>query len=256
MGIFFFILGLILGSFYLVIGTRIPNGENVITSRSHCDYCKETLKWYELIPVLSYVFLKGKCHHCGKKISIEYLIVELATGSLFLIGYLYLGLNLNFAIYIIVLSVAIIIFISDFKYMIILDSPLIIGSILVFIVRYFEVGLKGAFYGIICGTLLFIFMYLIKLLGDKIYKRESLGGGDIKLCFLIGLTLGYPQIGIRMSLIAVIFSAFLALPYAVGIIYLCKKNELPYGPFLIASMIIVFVFFEKFTRLLVLFNIS
>ena len=99
MGIFFLILGFVLGSFYLVIGTRLPKGENVITDRSRCDHCKEVLRWYELIPVFSYVFLKGRCHHCGKKISIEHLIVELATGFLFLVGYLYLGLTLKYAIY-------------------------------------------------------------------------------------------------------------------------------------------------------------
>ncbi len=253
--ILFFVLGLILGSFYLVIGTRLPKGENVINDRSHCDYCKKVLNWYELIPVLSYVIQKGRCRNCGKKISIDHLIVELLTGVLFLIGYLYFGYTLKLAIYLITISVAIIVFISDFKYMIILDSPIIIGSILILIVRYLEKGVYGLLYALGCGVGLFLFMILIKFIGDKIYKRESLGGGDIKLCFLIGLTLGYPEIGFRLSLISLIFSAFLALPYAISIIYLNKKNELPYGPFLIASMIIVFIFLEKFTRLLIFFDI-
>ncbi len=255
MAILLFIIGAIFGSFYLVIGTRLPKGENVINDRSRCEYCHKELKWYELIPIFSYVIQKGKCNNCGKRISIEHLIMEIVTASIFLIGYLYFGLTLKLGIFLVIVSVTLIIFVSDFKYMIILDSPLVIGSILIIIIRYFEVGFNGTLYSIFCGIILFFFMFLIKLLGDKMYHRESLGGGDIKLCFLIGLTLGYPDIGIRMSLIALIFSAFLALPYAVATIYLIKKNELPYGPFLISSMVIVFTFIDKFSNLLGLFDI-
>ena len=139
--------------------------------------------------------------------------------------------------------------------MIILDSPLIISGILLLILRYFEVGLKETFISVIYGLALFIFMYLIKLLGDILFKRESLGGGDIKLSFIIGLTLGYYGIGFRMGLICIIFSAFLALPYALASNYLNKKNELPYGPFLIFSLVIIFIFLEKFTNLLIFFSV-
>lgn len=256
MGVCVFIIGAILGSFYLVIGTRLPLKENVITGRSRCDSCKKELKWYELIPLISYIIQLGKCRNCGKKISKEHLIMELATGILFLVGYLYFDISLKLGIYLIIISVALIIFVSDFKYMIILDSPLVIGSILIIIIRYFEVGLTNTIYSVLYGIALFLVMYLIKIIGDKIYKRESLGGGDIKLCFLIGLTLGYPGIGFRLSLISLVFAAFLALPYAMATLYFNKKNELPFGPFLISSMIIMFVFIEKFTNLLVFFSLS
>ena len=250
-----FILGTILGSFYLVIGTRLPLKENIISGRSRCDHCKTNLKWYELIPLVSYLLQLGKCRSCGKKINLEHFLLELITGLLFLIGYLYFGLTIKLGIYLVIVSVAIIIFVSDFKYMIILDSPLIIGSILIIILRYFELGLKNTVFSCLYGASLFLIMYLLKIIGDKMYKRESLGGGDIKLCFLIGLTLGYPGIGLRISLIALIFSAFLALPYAIASLYLNKKNELPYGPFLISSMIIIFIFIEKFINLLVFFSL-
>lgn len=255
MGVCVFIIGAILGSFYLVIGTRLPLKENVITGRSRCDHCKNELKWYELIPIISYVIQLGKCRNCGKKISKEHLVMELVTGILFLIGYLYFGISLKLGTFLIIISVALIIFVSDFKYMIILDSPLVIGSVLIIIIRYFELGLKNTVFSIIYGVALFLVMYLIKIIGDKIYKRESLGGGDIKLCFLIGLTLGYPGLGFRLSLISLVFAAFLALPYAIATLYLNKKNELPFGPFLISSMIIMFVFIEKFTNLLVFFSL-
>ena len=135
MGILLFIIGTVLGSFYLVIGTRLPLKENIITGRSRCDYCKETLKWYELIPIISYVFQGGKCRHCHKKIKIEHILAEVITGLLFLFGYLYFDMTIKLGIYLVILSLAIIICISDFKYMIILDSPLIISGILLNILK-------------------------------------------------------------------------------------------------------------------------
>ncbi len=250
-----FIVGAILGSFYLVVGTRLPLRENIITSRSRCDHCHTVLKWYELIPILSYIFQLGKCRHCGQKIAIEHFIVEIISGLLFLWGYYYYGLTLDYATYLVLVSLTLIIFISDLKYMIILDSPLIISGILLIIIKYFEVGLKGMFLAIIYGIILFVFMYIVKIIGDKIFKRESLGGGDIKLCFIIGVSLGYGYYGFYLGLITIVFSAFLAMPYAIASIYLLKKNELPYGPFLIAASTIVFIFIEKFSRLLVFFMI-
>ena len=255
MSILFFAIGAILGSFYLVVGTRLPLKENILTGRSRCDYCKKPLKWYELIPIISFVIQLGKCNNCGKKISIDHLIIELISGALFTFGYIYYGLSIQLFIFLAGVSVAIIIFVSDFKYMYILDSPLVIGSILIIILRYLELGLKMTLMSIVYGLMLFGVMLLIKFIGDKIYKRESLGGGDIKLCFLIGLTLGLPYVGFRLSLIALIFSAFLAIPYALASLYLNKKNELPYGPFLISSMIIVYVFIDKFLNLLVFFSL-
>ena len=249
----FFFLGAIFGSFYLVIGTRLPLQENVITGRSRCDNCKHVLKWYELIPIFSFIFQLGKCNYCHKKISKEHLIMEIITGLLFMYGYFHYGINLELCTYLVIISVTLIIFISDFKYMIILDSPLIIGSILVLIIRYFELGIQSTLLSLLYGLSMLIIMYLIKLLGNKLFKRESLGDGDIKLSFLIGIVLGYPGIGLRLSLIALLFSAFLALPYAYASVYLTKKNELPYGPYLASSMVIVYLFIEKFKKLLILF---
>ena len=106
---------------------------------------------------------------------------------------------------------------------------------------------------ILNGLGLFLTLFVIKKIGDVLFKRESLGGGDIKLAFLIGLTLGYADGGYLLGLIALILASFLALPYAIGVLYLNKKNELPFGPFLISAMIIIFVFLDKFKNLLIFF---
>ena len=141
------------------------------------------------------------------------------------------------------------IFISDFSYYIILDSPLIIASILLFILKFIFLGYKDALISIVSGILLFLVMYLIKIIGDKLFKRESLGGGDIKLAFVIGYALGF-----RLSLIAIILSSFLALPYSVASLKLQKNNEVPFGPFLVSSLFIVFLFQDKFINILGFFN--
>ena len=251
MGIYIFILGAIFGSFYLVIGTRLPLKENVLMGRSRCDHCKKNLQWYELIPIVSYVLQLGKCRNCKKSISPIHIIIDLVTGILFVIGYLYYGISFEFGIYLTLISVLILIFVSDFKYMIILDSTLIIGSILILVLKLVAFGYNSFQNSIISGIGLFIIMYLIKIIGDKLFKRESLGGGDIKLCFLIGATIGF-----RLGLIGLVFSAFLALPYAMASVYFNKKNELPYGPFLIAATVIIYVFLDKFINLLVFFSLT
>ena len=248
---FMFILGAIFGSFLLVIGTRMPLGENVITGRSRCDFCKNELKWYELIPIISYIIQNGKCRHCHRKINHNHLIIEIVTGLLFVFGYIYFKNIFELLIFLVLILVTILIFISDFKYMIILDSSWIIGSVAIIFVKFIAYGYITILLSVLKGIGLFLIMFLIKLIGDKIFKKESLGGGDIKLCFLIGLTIGF-----RLGLIALVFSAFLALPYALTQIYLNKKNELPYGPFLIAATVIIYVFLDKFVNLLVFFTLS
>lgn len=245
MAVLLFVIGACFGSFYLVIGKRLPINENAINSRSKCDSCGHILSWWELIPIFSYVFLLGKCHHCHKKISILNIIVEISMGFLFCYGYLHFGISYAMFAFLIVSSLLMIIFISDFSYLIILDSPLVAAVILMFILRIFYNGISDALLYLIPGALLFITMLLIKFMGDFLFKRESLGGGDIKFAFVIGYVLGF-----RLGLCALILSTFIALPYSVASLMLKKNNEVPYGPFLASSLFITFLFEYKFINLL------
>src|SRR5574344_831187 len=112
-----FLLGTILGSFYLVVATRLPKNEEMIFSRSHCDMCGKILKWYQLIPIFSYLIFGGKCPNCHKKIPVINLLTEIITGALFTFMYLRYNISYEFFAGLIVSSLLIIIFISDFKYM-------------------------------------------------------------------------------------------------------------------------------------------
>lgn len=245
MKILSFILGTILGSFYLVLGTRLPNGEDIVKSRSRCDNCKKVLKWYNLIPLVSFIVQRGKCTSCGKKISGEHFIVELITGLLFLLTSIYFPFGYNYLTGLIIISLMVIIFISDFKYMIILDSPLIVSIVLIIILKLIYFGLKTTIYSIISGLILFLIMLLVEKLGTLTLKKDSLGGGDIKFAFLMGLALD-----VKLGIVALVLSTFLALPYAVASVKIMKSHEFPYGPFLAGALFIVFFHLDKFTNLI------
>ena len=234
--VFFYILvGMLFGSFFLVVGMRMPKGESIITPRSHCEECGHILKWYELIPVLSFIFLRGKCHKCGKRLSYLYPIIEIASGLLFGIAYQVYGMSYELIAMMIISGLLLIIFVSDFKYYIILDEPLVVASILILGFKWYYFGFKVMLLSLASGLIIFGFMYLIKIIGDKVMKRESLGGGDIKLSFFIGVTLG-----VQLSFVALVVGSLLAFPYAFYIIFKNKIREIPYGPFLIAGTMLVF----------------
>ena len=237
-----------MGSFYNVLATRLPIGKSIIKPGSHCDACNHKLKWYENIPLISYIIQKGKCKNCGTQISFDVFLSELATGVLFLFSYLYFGISYNFFIMLILSSLCVIIFVSDFKYMIILDSPLIIAGVLVIILKTVYYGYKTIIPTLISGIITFLVMLLVGFIGKKMYKRDALGGVDIKLSFVIGMILG-----VQVAMVSLIFSTFLALPYALATIVLKKDSEVPFGPFIVASLFIVFLYYDKFYNIVKLF---
>jgi len=230
-----FMFGLVMGSFYNVVGLRIPSGESIIKPGSHCPKCNHSLKWYENIPIISYLFLGGKCKECNCKISVMYPLIEFLSGVLFLISYLIFDFSDTFLISIVLSSLVVIIFVTDTKYMIILDSPLIISSILIFIIKLIFNGYMEALKSLGSGLLIFGIMYLLMLFGNSIFKKESLGGGDIKLSFVAGMALG-PVLGCFY----IVLAAFLAFPYAIYITIKNKDSMLPFGPFLAISMLLIY----------------
>ena len=231
--IMIFIIGLVLGSFYNVVGYRLPNNMSIAFPASHCTNCNHKLKFYELIPVISYIFLRGKCMKCKERISIFYPFFELLTGVLFLLSYLSFGFNLKFIISITFISILIIVSISDIKYYIIPDEVLIIGSVILiieFIINTITNGLtlyEGIISHILNGLGAFAILYLFKCLGDLMFKKESLGGGDIKLLFLIGMVLGFD-----MSIVTIFIASFIALPLSIISLMRNDNNVLAFGPYL------------------------
>ena len=233
--LYLFIVGLFFGSFYNVVALRRVKNESIVFPASHCVNCNHKLAFYELIPVFSYLFLKGKCKKCKKKISLQYPLIELITGILFSLSYYIFGFDYYTLISIVVVSVAIITYITDIKEMIILDEVLLVGEILIFLIMLIFAGVKEAFIHLGYGLILFLIMLLIKILGDRIFKVESLGWGDIKLSILAGTILG-PYLGV----VYIFFGSFLALPYALVSTFKNKDHVIPFGPFLVSSMLLIF----------------
>lgn len=234
--IIFFVFGSVMGSFYHALATRLSNGLSIVKPASHCDKCKHTLKWYELIPILSYIIQGGKCRNCKSKMPISYLLMEVCTGILFAVCYHVFDTPLEITRALIFVSSLIIIIISDIEYMIILDEVLIFAIVGIIIVNIIDIGFYETSIQILNGVGSFATMLLIKKMGDFIFKQESLGGGDIKLMFLVGLVIGY-----AMSVCNIFLATFIAFPIALILLLTKKDNIIPFGPFLSMAAIILYV---------------
>ena len=243
--IIFFIFGSVMGSFYHVIATRLSNGLSIVKPASHCEKCKHVLRWYELIPLVSYILQGGKCRQCKTRIPISYFLMEICTGILFAVCYHKFGLSIESIIAIIFVSSLIIVIISDIEYMIILDEVLIVAVAAIVILDIIDIGFYDTAIKVLCGAGAFATMLLIKKLGDMLFKQESLGGGDIKLMFLVGLVIGY-----EMSICNIFFATFLAFPIALFLLIAKKDNMIPFGPFLSMSAILLYIWGLTFTDII------
>jgi leader peptidase (prepilin peptidase)/N-methyltransferase len=236
--IIFFVLGLFMGSFYTVVGLRLPNNENFISNRSYCDTCHHTLSLFDMVPLFSFLFLRGKCRYCKTKIDDLSTYMELFTGILFALSYYVFGFSYSLLIALGIVTMLIIISVSDIRYYIIPDELLIFFSIYFLIIIFLSDGFYVCLLSIGCGLLLFISMYAIMLFGNYLFKKETLGGGDIKMMFVFGIIL-HPLLG----LFTIFLGSVLALP--VSLFLMVKKNQriVPFGPFLLISF--AFVYFTQ-----------
>ncbi len=211
MEVYLFLFGICVGSFVNVLIDRLPQGMDIFGGRSVCDYCKKTLRWFELIPIASFLIQLGLCRRCRKPLSWQYPIVEFSVGIGFVV------LSDNIATLLIFLSL-VIIFVSDLKYEIIPDSMIgvgLVGTILYGHTSWLAAGAAAGF---------FFFLWLIT-------RGRGMGFGDVKLVFLLGLILGFPAIGFAL------YVAFLT-GACVGLILILLgrrklKSHIPFGPFLI-----------------------
>jgi len=229
-----FIFGLVFGSFFNVVGLRVPIKESIVRPPSHCTNCQRQLTALDLIPVLSYVWLGGKCRSCGQKISWIYPLMELITGVLFAFAYWKLGFTIEFFVAILLISLLVIIVVSDFAYMLIPDKVLLFFLPLLFIGRVLSplTPWWDSFLGAVVG---FGILYSIAVL-----SKGGMGGGDIKLFFLLGLVLGTLKALLTLFIAAVI-------GMVVGIIVLKarqqgRKTPIPFGPSIAIAAIVVYFY--------------
>lgn len=231
-----FILGAIIGSFLNVCIYRIPREESIVYPPSSCTSCKNTIKWYDLVPIISYLFLKGKCRYCDEKVSIRYPIIEFTTGILFLITFIKYGISLEFIKYIVFISILVVIGIIDLDTTDVYFSTTLTGIIssIMFlgIYVYLSMPVSGYIYGGIIGGGLLSAIILI--------TKGGMGWGDAEICLVCGLFLGW-----KLTIIMLFLSFIIGSVIGVTLILLGKKTRkdyIPFGPSIVmAAVITIFV---------------
>ncbi|MGE6514529.1 prepilin peptidase [Lysinibacillus sphaericus] len=229
-----FIFGLVLGSFFNVVGLRVPVKESIVSPPSHCPNCKRQLKALDLVPVLSYVCLGGKCRSCGQKISWIYPLMELITGLLFAFAYWRLGFSVEFVVAILFMALLVILVVSDITYMLIPNKVLVFFLPLLIIGRVVS-PLTPWWDSIVGAVVGFGILYLIAVL-----SRGGMGGGDIKLFFLIGLVLGTLE-----TLLTLFLAATIGMIVGIVVLRLRKqgrKTPIPFGPSIALAAVLVYFF--------------
>ncbi len=249
----FFVFGLIIGSFLNVVVYRTNLAETLL-GRSHCPKCKKKIRWYDNIPVLSFVLLKFRCRDCGEKISWIYPLVELLTGVVFA----FLGTKFfvlfdsitwfSTSFYLTIASILIVIFVYDWLYMEIPGLVLwlgvgiaIFGNLVIDLQKNaFSTGILNSlsYSGVLAAFCAFVFFFML----SKFSKEKWMGMGDVFLVILLGLILGWPKI---------LLGLFLA--FAIGaicgmiLIVIRKKkmnSQIPFAPFLVLGTIITMLYYE------------
>ena len=243
--IYIFVLGLIIGSFLNAVIYRLEVGGSLIKERSRCPLCKHTLSWYELIPVLSFIFQGGRCTKCKKAISWQYPIVEILTGSLFAFAFFYINnsyLLLDFSAFfelsylLLILSFLVLIFVFDWKHYIIPNIAIYSLIIISFFYNLYIFGFSNLLpylMAVFIASGFFLFLYVVS-------SGRWIGMGDVKYGVFMGLFLGINDVLVGLFLsytIGAIIGSFLLLGKNKGL-----KSEVPFGPFLIVGTLLAYFY--------------
>lgn len=229
--VYVFILGMCMGSFFLVVGYRVPQKETIM-GRSHCDACQKELKWWHVIPLFSYSILRGKCYFCASKIGLKNPILEVFIGLLFTSSAYFLQLKPEVLVSFTLICLLFTITISDSLYQIIPNKVLLPFFIIGMMERIFIPQNEYWWYPIVGALAGFLPLFLVGLLNEK-----AIGGGDIKLFAVVGVFIG--PIG---ALISLFLSSVLAIIF-YGISFIRtneRKKFVPFGPAIAVSSYLIY----------------
>jgi leader peptidase (prepilin peptidase) / N-methyltransferase len=247
-GVVMFIFGSLVGSFLNVCIVRMPHEKSIVQPGSHCVHCKKPLVWHDNIPFISYLALTGRCRFCREKISPRYFIVEFITASAFLTFYLHFGLTSLLLPYLVMVSCFIVATFVDFEHRIIPDEISVGGMLAGLIFSLFIPALHGivpdpqqvvvghlyslglSLLGILVGG---GSIYAMGVLGDFLFKKESMGGGDVKLLAMIGAFLGW-----KMAVLTFFVAPFFGAVFGIIEKIRTKDTAIAYGPFLALGALI------------------
>jgi leader peptidase (prepilin peptidase)/N-methyltransferase len=243
--IVFIVFGALVGSFLNVCIIRLPKEESIISPGSHCPHCKNSIKFYDNIPLVSYLFLRGKCRYCKKPISIQYPLIEGITALSSLILFMKFGPSLSFLIYFAFVSALIVITVIDLYHQIIPDVISLPGigvgllaSLIIPKLTFFD-SLIGFLLG--GGSL-----FLVATIYQWLFKREGMGGGDVKLLAMIGAFLGWKAV-----ILTILLGSLVGSIIGISIMVLKGKDfkyAIPFGPFLSLGAMISLFYGEELIR--------
>ncbi|WNS81816.1 A24 family peptidase [Domibacillus sp. DTU_2020_1001157_1_SI_ALB_TIR_016] len=232
--------GLLFGSFFNVVGLRVPDGKSIVKPRSACSLCGHQMTARDLVPVLSYVFLKGRCRKCGANISVIYPLTELAAALLFLYAYVLYGFSAPFWMAILLFSMLLIIVVSDAAYMLIPDKILLFFLPLFAVMRFID-PLDPWWDTLLGAAVGFVLLLLI-----AVVSKGGMGGGDIKLFGVLGFVLG-TKLVLLTFLLACFFGAAIGLILmAAGIVK--RGKPMPFGPYIALAAVAAYTHGEAMIR--------
>ncbi|MBI4687137.1 MAG: prepilin peptidase [Nitrospirae bacterium] len=248
-----FIFGAIIGSFLNVCIYRMPKGLSIVRPSSSCPSCGNPIRFYDNIPIISYLFLGGRCRRCGAMISLKYPAVELLNAVLYMTVFQRFGAYFSWPVFVYFLFVSSLIVITfiDFQYQIIPDSITLPGIIIglalgsTILPDPFNstglLGLKASLTGVALGGGLF---YLIAVVGTAVFKKEAMGGGDIKMMAMVGGILGWKGV-----LLTTFFGSLFGSIVGIAIISIKGRewgSKIPFGPYLALGSLLSLFFGHKF----------
>lgn len=237
---FFFMIGLIFGSFFHVVGDRLPQTRSFVQGRSHCPHCHQQLSWYELIPLVSYIMQKGTCRNCKRRISFMYPFVELITGILFALSYHKFSMDGELLMALLLSSLLMITFTTDVKYMMIPNQILLVFLPLFIVIRFWQ-PLDPWWSPLAGAVVIFILLTLIILM-----SKGGMGGGDLKLFVLLGIILGLEKV-LLAFLLACLFGALFGVMFmALG--KLQKNKPMPFVPYIALGALFAYFYGEQWVR--------
>lgn len=235
MTILIFIYGLIIGSFLNVCIYRIPREENIAFPSSHCLNCDTSLKWYDNIPLFSYIFLKGRCRYCKDRISIQYPLIELLNGVLYLLLFYKFNLSIDFVLYGLISSTLIVVTLIDLKEMVIPDSLVITILVLSLLYKVSNYIIHKTSINIIdsIGGLLLAGGFFLLIV---IFSNGGMGGGDVTLIASLGFLVGIKNILLTIFLSFILGGIISVFLLATKI--KTRKDPIPFGPFIVLGYMI------------------
>jgi len=235
-GLFSFCLGACIASFLNVVIWRVPRGESIVSPPSHCPKCDAAIKWYQNIPILAWLALRGKCANCKNPISPRYILIETLGGCLFLAAFLAFGPTLETLLMWIWISLMIVGSMIDFDHKLLPDFVTVGGMILGVAYHGFNSIMDHSFFSILHSLIGLVFgfglLWLIRWLGTKAFKREAMGMGDVFLMGAVGALFGPVAV-----LVTLILSSVFGSIVGVSMIALSKTKfgrfvEIPFGPYI------------------------